>query len=70
MDLLSIMKIYSKKESVRRISWMHQSFGNIGYLDDKSLGASETLVSEVYTGCNGSGHVHTQVVRGQGAYSG
>jgi hypothetical protein len=41
---------------------MHQSFGNIGDLDGKSLGASETLVSEVYTGCNGPGCVHTWVV--------
>jgi hypothetical protein len=41
---------------------MHQSFGNIRDLDDKSLGASETLVSEVYAGCNGPGHVHTRAV--------
>jgi hypothetical protein len=56
------LKIYSEKESMRRISWMHQSFGNIGYLDGKSLGTSETLVFEVYTGCNDLGHVHTWVV--------
>jgi hypothetical protein len=41
---------------------MHQSLRNIGDLDDKSLGASETLASEVYAGCNGPGHVHTRVV--------
>jgi hypothetical protein len=41
---------------------MHQSFGNIKYLDDKILGASETLVSEVYAGCNGPGNLHTWVV--------
>jgi hypothetical protein len=35
------------------------SFGNIEDLDDKSLGASETLISEVYAGCNGNGCVHT-----------
>jgi hypothetical protein len=29
---------------------MHQSFGNVRDLDDKILGASKTLVSEVYTG--------------------
>jgi hypothetical protein len=33
---------------------MHQSFGNIEDLDDKSLKASETLASKVYAGCNGS----------------
>jgi hypothetical protein len=57
-----MMKIYSKKESVRRISWMHQSFGNIGDIDKKSLETSETLVYEVYAGCNGPGHIHTRVV--------
>jgi hypothetical protein len=41
---------------------MHQIFDNIGDLDDKSLRASETLVSKVYAGCNGSGHVHTWAV--------
>jgi hypothetical protein len=62
------LKIYYEKESVRRISWTHQSFGNIGDLDGKSLEASETLVSDVYAGCNGSKHVHKRVVMGQGAY--
>jgi hypothetical protein len=38
---------------------MHQSFVNVRDLDGKSFGSSETLVSEVYTGCNGLGHVHT-----------
>jgi hypothetical protein len=47
---------------MRKISWMHQSFIKIKDLDDKSLGASETQVSEVYMGCNGPGHVHTLVV--------
>jgi hypothetical protein len=41
---------------------MHQSFGNIGDLDGKSLGASKTLVYEVYAGYNGPGHVYTWVV--------
>jgi hypothetical protein len=41
---------------------MHQSFGNVRDLDGKSLGASETLVSEVYAGCNGPGSIHTWVV--------
>jgi hypothetical protein len=41
---------------------MHQSFGNIGDLDGKSLGASKTLASEVYASCNGVGRVHTQAV--------
>jgi hypothetical protein len=31
-------------------------------LMDKSLGASETLVSEVYAGCNGPGSIHTRAV--------
>ena len=39
---------------------MHQSFGNFGDLDGKSLRALETLVSEVYVGCNGPGCVHMQ----------
>jgi hypothetical protein len=41
---------------------MHQSFGNIGYLNEKSLRASKTLACEVYAGCNGLVHVHTQAV--------
>jgi hypothetical protein len=41
---------------------MHQSFGNVGDLDRKSLGASETLVSKMYVGCNGLGHVHVRAV--------
>jgi hypothetical protein len=45
------LKIYSKEESERRISWMHQNFGNVGDLDGKIIEASETLVSEVYVGC-------------------
>jgi hypothetical protein len=40
---------------------MHQSFGNVRDLDGKILGASETLVSEVYAGCN---RVHTLKVYG------
>jgi hypothetical protein len=58
----ALLKIYYEKESVRRISWMHQSIGKIRDLDDESLGASETLASEVYIGCNGTGCVHTQDV--------
>jgi hypothetical protein len=42
---------------------MHQSFGNVGDLDGKSLRASETLVSEVYAGCNGPGHTHAGCMR-------
>jgi hypothetical protein len=38
---------------------MHQSFGKIGDLDGKILEASETLVSEVYAGCNRLGRIHT-----------
>jgi hypothetical protein len=45
---------------VRRISWTHQSFGKIEDFDGKILGASETLVSEVYAGCNGLGRIHMQ----------
>jgi hypothetical protein len=62
VDLLSMIKIYSEEESERRISWTHQSFGNVRDLDGKNLGASETLVSEVYAGCNGPRCVHTRVV--------
>jgi hypothetical protein len=53
------LKIYYEKESVRRISWKHQSFGNIGDLDGKSLGAFETLASEVYV---------YRAIMGQGTY--
>jgi hypothetical protein len=41
---------------------MHQSCDNFIDLDGKSLGASETVFSEVYVGCNGPRHVHTWVV--------
>jgi hypothetical protein len=41
---------------------MHQSFFNIEDIDGKSLRDLETLVSEVYAGCNGPGHVHMRVV--------
>jgi hypothetical protein len=41
---------------------MHQCFGNIRDLDGKSLGDSETLVSDVYIGYNGPRCVHTQDV--------
>jgi hypothetical protein len=54
--------IYSEEESERRISRMHQSFSNVIDLDGKSLEASETLVFEVYAGCNGPGHVHMRAV--------
>jgi hypothetical protein len=43
--------MYSEEENERMISWTHQSFGNVKYLDGKILGTSETLVSEVYVGC-------------------
>jgi hypothetical protein len=45
---------------VRTISWMHQSFGNVGDLDGKILGASETLVFEIYTGCMCTGCVYIE----------
>jgi hypothetical protein len=43
---------------------MHQSFGNVGYLDDKILGTSETLVFEVYVGCLRLGCVYIKVYTG------
>jgi hypothetical protein len=49
---------------MRRISWTHQSFGNIGDLDGKILGALETLVSEVYTGCLCIGCVYIEGICG------
>jgi len=33
--------MYSEEESERRISWMHQSFGNVGDLEGKILRTSE-----------------------------
>jgi hypothetical protein len=45
------LKIYFEEESERRISWAHQSFSNVGDLDEKILETSETLISEVYAGC-------------------
>jgi hypothetical protein len=47
---------------------MHQSFGNVGDLDDKLLGASETLVSEVYAGCLCIGCVCIEGIRGLTVY--
>jgi hypothetical protein len=41
---------------------MHQSFSNVGDIDDKSLRASETLVYEMCAGCNSSGSIHMQAV--------
>jgi hypothetical protein len=38
------------------------NFGNVIDLDDKSIRASKTLVSEVYVGCNGPRCIHTWVV--------
>jgi hypothetical protein len=43
---------------------MHQSFDNVRDLDGKILGASETLVSEVYTGCLCIGCVYIEGIRG------
>ena len=40
----SWLKIYSKEESERRISWAHQSFGNVGDLDGKSLRFTENPI--------------------------
>ena len=42
---------------------MHQSFGNVGDLDGKILGTSETLVYEVYTGCLCIGCVYIEGIR-------
>jgi hypothetical protein len=56
------LKIYSEEESERRISWMNQSFSNVGDIYGKNIGASETLVSEVYASCNGLERVHTRDV--------
>jgi hypothetical protein len=49
---------------------MHQIFGNVRYLEGKSLRASETLVFEVYTGCNGPGRIHTRAILVHGTYGG
>jgi hypothetical protein len=62
------LKIYSEEESERRISWMHQSFGNVGDLDGKILRASETLVSEVYAGCLCIGCVYIEGICGMTVY--
>jgi hypothetical protein len=39
-----LLKIYSEEESQRRISWMHQSFGNVIDLDGESLGVTENPI--------------------------
>jgi hypothetical protein len=49
---------------MRRISWTHKSFGNVGDLDGKILGALETLVFEVYMGCLCIGCVYIEGRRG------
>jgi hypothetical protein len=56
--------MYSKEESEKRISCMHQSFSNVGDLDEKIIGTSETLVSEVYVGCLCLGCVYIKVYVG------
>jgi hypothetical protein len=38
------------------------NFHNVENLDGKSFRASETLVSEVYAGCNGPRSVHTRAI--------
>jgi hypothetical protein len=43
---------------------MHQSFSNVGYLDEKILETSETLVYEVYAGCLHLGCVYIKVYAG------
>jgi hypothetical protein len=43
---------------------MHQSFRNVGDLDNKILGALETLVSKVYAGCLCIGCVDIEGRRG------
>jgi hypothetical protein len=45
-------------------------FQNIRDLDGKSLGASETLVFEVYAGCNGLGAYIRGLYEDRAAYSG
>jgi hypothetical protein len=62
------LKIYFGEESERRISWTHQSFGNIGDLDDESFRSSETLVFEAYVGCLCIGCVYTEGIRGLTVY--
>jgi hypothetical protein len=58
------LKIYSEEESKRRISWMHQIFGNVRDIDGKNLGTSETLVFEVYVGYLCLGYVYIKVYVG------
>jgi hypothetical protein len=62
------LKIYYEEEIERRISWIHQSFGNVRDLDDKILGTSETLVYEVYVGCLCIGCVYIEGIHGLTVY--
>jgi hypothetical protein len=62
------LKIYSQEESERRISWTHQSFDNVGDLDDKILETSKTLVSEVYTGFLCIGCIYIEGIHGLTVY--
>jgi hypothetical protein len=62
------LKIYYEEEIERRISWIHQSFGNVRDLDNKILGTSETLVYEVYVGCMCIGCVYIEGIRGMTVY--
>jgi hypothetical protein len=55
-----VLKIYSERERVWRISQVHQSFGKVSDHDDKSLRGSETLVYEVYVGCSEPRHLNMQ----------
>jgi hypothetical protein len=62
------LKIYSEEKSERRISWMHQSFENVGDLDEKILGASETIISDVYVGCLCIGCIYIEGIHGLTVY--
>jgi hypothetical protein len=62
------LKIYSEEESERRISWTHQSFGNVEDLDGKIIETSETLVYEVYVGFLCIGCIYIEGIRGMTMY--
>jgi hypothetical protein len=62
------LNIYYEEEIERRISWIHQIFGNVGDLDEKILETSETLVYEVYAGCLCIGFPYIEGIRGLTVY--
>jgi hypothetical protein len=53
--------IYSEEESERTISWMHQSFGNVGDLDRKILGFTKNPIFDSHAGCLCIGCMYTWV---------